>query len=377
MKHYKHFFLLVFIFIMGCGSSWSGKIVYLRDGNILIKPDTINNIRNVNNLLIYREETVTHPVTGEILGKIRDDIAEVQTLMVMQDIILAYSRQPWFDMIKIDDRARQAKGASKQIVGFIENVGEVEQIIDENTLRIRFTSNRIVNGGSIVVIKYIDIVHDTETGDIIAAVSEPVAYLNLLDETGKANYELLDKNLGWIEVGDPVVMLFGDLSNRTILFQRIFEHAQDLLYRRNYIHALRYMDLGLYREAILELNGVSKFNPGYKDTSYIIGLCYLNLNRYEDAEKIFNDCLKNENDEVKVWIALAYVYVKQNKIYDALTCYQKAAELMRDNAKIWVDIGDIYRNLNDNKNAEISYRKALEIDPNDQEAIYELQRNPK
>ncbi len=366
--------ILLIIFTTGCGSSWSGKIVYLKDGNILIKSDSGKKTKDINNLLIYRQEIVTHPVTGEILGEIRDDIAEIQTLMVMENIIWAYAQQPWFDMMKINDRARQTKRASKQITGSIENIGKVEQIINENTLKIGITNNKIVSGGKIAVIKYVDMVHDTETGNIISAVLEPVAYLKMIDETGIANYELLDKNLGWVEIGDSVVMLAGDLSNMTILFQRAFEHAQDLLYRRNYLRALRYINSGLYREAILELNEVSKFDPQYKDTDYLIGLCYLNLNRYEDAERIFNDSLKNANDDPKIWIALAYNYIKQNRIYEALTCYQKSAELMKSNAKIWVDIGDIYRSMNDDKNAEISYRKALEIDPNDQEAIYELQK---
>ncbi len=311
---------------MGCGSSWSGKIVYLKDGNILIKPDTTSKNKDVNKLLIYRQETVTHPVTGEILGKVRDDIAEVQTLMVMENIILAYSQQPWFSMMKINDRARQTKGSSKHLTGSIENIGEVEQILNEHTLKIKITNNKTISEGTIAVIKYVDIVHDTETGDIIAVVLEPVAYLKMLDDTGRASYELLDKDLGWAEVGDSVVKLTGDLSNRTILFQSSFEHASDLLYRRNYIHAIRYIDLGFYREAILELNEVSKFDPNYRDTDYLIGVCYSNLNRYEDAERIFNDCLKRADDDPKIWIALAYVYNKQNKIYDALRCYQRAAD---------------------------------------------------
>lgn len=373
MKYFiiKHFFFLLVILITGCSSSWSGKIVYLKDGNILIKPDTTSKIEN-NKLLIYREETVTHPITNEMLGKVQDNISEAEILVIKENIILAYVQQPWFDMLKINDRAKQTKGSSKLLNGNIENIGQIDQVIDEHTLKIKVLNNKDTNLGTIAVIKYIDIVTDPVTGDILAFVLEPVAYLRMLDETGKANYELLDKNLGWVEVGDSVVRLSGDLSNRKILFQTLFEHRKDLLYKRNYIRALRYIDLGLYREAILELNEVSKFDPRYNDTDYLIGLCYLNLNRYEDAEKVFNDHLKVASDDPKAWIALAYINSKQNKLYEALTCYQKAAELMRDNAKIWIDIGDIYRNLNDNENAKKAYEKALEIDSADQEAIYEI-----
>lgn len=359
------------IFIVGCGSSWSGKVVYLKDGNILIKSDTNGKIKN-NKLLIYREETVTHPITNETLGKVKDNISEAEILMIMENIIIAYAGQPWFDMMKISDRAKPTKGSSKFLNGNIENIGQVEQIIDEHTLKIKILNDKKANLGTIAVIKYVDIVTDPETGNVLASVLEPVAYLKMRDESGKASYELLDKNLGWVEIGDPVVRLSGELSNKKILFQTLFEHRKDLLYRRNYIHALRYIDLGLYREAILELNEVSKFDPKYNDTYYLIGLCYLNLNRYEDAEKVFNDHLKMASGDPKVWIALAYANSKQNKLYDALICYQKAADLMKDNAKIWIDIGDIYRSLNDNENAKKAYEKALEIDPNDQEAIYEI-----
>ena len=68
------------------------------------------------------------------------------------------------------------------------------------------------------------------------------------------------------------------------------------------------------------------------------------------------------------------MYLKQDKPLDVARVYEELSKLMPNEPKIFVDLGDVYQKIGDQQKAEKAYKKALEIDPNNEEAKYELQQ---
>lgn len=372
--------LCILCFASGCGSVWHGRIVYLEDGKIVIQPQNESKIESGRKLLIYRQKTITHPVTGEVLGTIRDNIAEVPVLRIGKRVITAIAAEPEFSMITLDDQATAARGSVKTTAGSVQEVGKVREVdAERKSAEVEaYAHGAIASGGILTVIRYTETVTDPDTGEVLAVAVEPVANLQAKDAGAdgqfRALYDLIDKKLGWVEVDDVVVNRNGNMANeKTLWFQDPPDgFSQAWIFSRSYLHAIRYYDSGSYREAILELEDVVQMDPGYKDAAYLLGLCYMNLNRQDEAVTLFKNLLERNTDDSKTWTALAYAYLKQGKLQDAVGAYEKLAHLVPSEPKVWIDIGDIYRILGDHQKAEESYRKALEIDADDEEAVYEL-----
>jgi Flp pilus assembly protein TadD len=368
-------------FAVGCGSAWHGRIVHLEDGKVVIQPVGDGKIESGRKILICRQKTITHPVTGEVLGTIRDNIAEVPVLRVRDRTITATAVEPEFDMMMVDDQATAVRGSVKPSAGSVDELGRIREVDAEDR---RASCQLVMNRGTIdpgdilTVIRYAEIVIDPDTGEVLAVAVEPVADLQVteVDADGLlwASYSLIDEKLGWIEMDDVVVRRTGDMLAERLWFQDPPDtFSEAWIFGRNYLHAVRQYDSGQYREAVLELEDALEIDPEHSDAAYLLGLCYANLNRYEEAAKRFEDLLKQQPDDARTWVALAYAYLKQGKLQGAVESYEKLAHLLPGDSKVWTDIGDIYRMLGDHEKAEQAYRKALEIDGDDEEARYELQ----
>ena len=205
----------------------------------------------------------------------------------------------------------------------------------------------------------------------------PVCHLELamVDADGNrvARYTLKDSKLGWLEVGDPVAVLTGEMMNEKLWFIDPPEgFSQDWLFGRNYFHAIRYYESKQYREAIVEFEGVESISPGYKDSTYLLGLCYANLHQYQKALKYLRRAVEEKPGSAEAWAALAYAYMNQGKLDEAVVAYKNLARLLPDQPKVWVDMGDLYTEMGNRQEAKQAYLKALEIDGNDEEAGYEI-----
>jgi len=371
----NRYLCIILLIFAGCAPQWNGEIVYLENGRMLIHSDGI--IKPGYNLLIYREETVSHPISGEELGKVRDEIAKANVVYTGKRFIVAESEEPWFSMMKKVDKATPARGSVKQKIGSIEEIGRIYDIDPDNkTATIINTSGQELRSGEILdVVKYTKAINED---GILAVVAESAGKLRIREslESGSpdqvhADYELADEKLGWIEIDDVVIRRTGDMLSEAFWFQDTpAGFSTDWIFHRNYLRAIRQYEAGQYREALLELGNVMQLGPEYKDAYYIQGLCYMNLNRYEEAISTFSNMLKQKNDP-KVWTSLAYTYLRQNNLQEAIRCYDSLTILMPQNPEVWMDMGDIYRKIGDVQKASQAYGKALEIDKNLGELLHE------
>ena len=370
--------LCVFILFIGCAPTWNGKVVYLDDGKLVIKPESTEKIKSGQKVLIYRQKTITHPITGEELGMIKDNIAEVPVVWVREKSVTAFAEDPWFDMMAVDDNAKAVRRSVKPSSGSVIEIGKVMDVDTKNrTVKIAIDQGKIPSSTeNLVVIKYSDIIIDPDTEKPIALKVEPVATIKKIDSS-LFSYEPVN-TISWVEIDDIVVKRDGDMIKESIWFQDAPDNfSETSLFRRNYLKAIRYYNSQLYKEAIVELNIVIQSDPKYEDTAYLMGMSYAKLNRDEEAIKFLNDYISQNKSDVKALIILAYIYQKQGKLAESADIYEKLVDLMPKESQLWVDLGDIYQKIGDKNKAENAYKKALEIDPNNEEAKFEFQRNIK
>ncbi len=374
-----HFILELISFIglilfTGCASTWSGKVVYLDDGMLVIQSENKEKIKSGQKVLIYRQKTITHPITGEELGTVKDNIAEIPVNWVRDKTVTAFAEDPWFDMMAVDDNAKAVRGKVKPLNGSITEIGKVIDVdIKSKTLRVALDKKNLSNKENLAVIRYSDIITDPETEKPLALKVEPVAIIKRIDDS-IFSYEPVN-SISWVEVDDIVVQRDGDMVKESKWFQDLTDDfSETMLFRRNYLRAIRYYNSQLYKEAIVELNNVMQIAPNYEDSVFLLGMCYAKLNRDDEAIKLLNDYVNQNQSDTKVLIALAYIYQKQNKLTESIKLYEKLTEIMPREPKLWLDLGDLYQKTGDKNKAENAYKKALEADPNNEEAKFELQK---
>lgn len=367
--------LLSFLILnVGCAPTWNGKIVYLDDGKIVIKSESTEKINSGQKILIYRQKTITHPITGEELGMIKDNIAEIPVIWVRNKTVTAVAEDPWFDMMAIEDNAEAVRGKVKPLSGSVIEIGKITDVdIRNKTVRIALDQRVLPNKENLVVIRYSDIIIDPETEKPIALKVEPTAIIKHIDNN-LFSYEPID-TISWVEVDDIVVQKKGDMIKELVWFQDVpDDFSETLLFRRNYLRAIRYYNSQLYKDAVVELNTVIQADPEYEDSTYLLGMCYAKLNRDDEAIKFLNDYISQKKGDEKALIALAYIYQKQNKITESIKIYERLTEIMPKVSQLWIDLGDLYQKAGDKSKSENAYKKALEVDPNNEEAKFELQR---
>ncbi len=368
-------------FVVGCGSGWRGRIVHLGDGKVVLQPEGEGKIKSCRKILIYREKTIIHPVTGQVMGTIKDDIVETPVLWVRDRTVTATADEPYFSMMMVDDQAAAVRGSVKTMTGSVREVGKITEVNAEGkTIVMAVTLGETISPeDSLTVIRYSEIVREPDTGDFLAVAVVPVADLEATkvnaDGQLRAAYSLMNEKLGWIEIDDVVVSRTGDMLTEPLWFQDPPDgFSEAWVFGRSYMRAIRHYDAGRYREAVVELNEVLQADPEYREAAYLLGLCYANLNRHEEAAAQFKKIAAYRSDDAKTWAALAYAHLKQGNLQEAAESYEKLARLLPGDSKVWMDIGDIYRMLDDPQKAKQAYKKALEINKNDEEAQYELLR---
>ncbi len=367
-------------FLLGCGAPWHGRIVHLEDGKVVIQSEGEGEIQSGRRLRIYRQKTIVHPVTGEVLDTITDNITEIHVVKVRQRTITASAPELEFSMMTLGDQAKAVRGSVDLMPGSVYEAGRVRDVDAENlraSCQIIVETAELASVGVLTVVRYSGTVIDPDTGEFLAIAVKPVADLQVTtidDDIIHASYKLMDEKIGWIETDDVVVRRTGSMAVESLWFQDPPDgFSQDWIFGRNYWHAIRQYNSGLFREAILELNDVIQMDPEYKDAAYLLGLCYANLNRYEEAIPLFRDILARKPDDPKILTSLAYAYLKQSKLQEAADTYEKLTSISPGNPEVWVDLGDIYRTLGDHQKAQQAYTKALDVDADNEQAAYELQ----
>ena len=371
--------LCILSFAIGCGATWHGRVVHLEDGKVVIQPGGDVRTESGRKLLIYRRETIAHPISGEPLGVITDNIAKVPVLRIRDRTITASAAEPEFGMIAVGDRATAVRGSVPTVIGSVSIVGRIGTVdAESHRAEYHLVADQEVNadGDILTVVKYTATVMGPDAR-VLAVAVEPVADLLPIETSADGrlwtSYELTDKRLGWIETDDVVVKRTGSMLAETLWFQDPpggFSKAW--IFGRSYLHAIRHYDSGRYREAILDLEDVTETDPEYAEAAYLLGLCHANLNRYDEAAARFEDLLEHRPNDARTWTALAYAYLKQGKHQEAVESYEKLAHLLPGDSAVWTDIGNIYCTLGNEQKAEQAFRKALDIDRRNENAAYEL-----
>jgi len=369
-------FLIIVIFFFGCGNSWHGQVVYLLDGKVVIQSKDTDKIKPGQKIRIYRQKTITHPVTNLVLDDITDNIGEFPVTWISNGILTTHVPEPEFSMIMIDDETISTVGSGKPLSGSVYQIGKVTELVSKQKA-VQFKANSIDSQGTLTVISYKDTIISPSSGEILALVVEPVAELKIknTDAQGRftAIYNLLDEKLGWVEIDDIIVKRTGDMASEKFWFQKLPDGFQESwMYNRNYLRSIRLYYSGLYREAILELEEIMKFDPEYKDVSYLLGACYENINKPEDAIAQYKKILEKHPDEVKALISLGYLYINKDSLKEAMEVYESLTSIIPENSLLWTDLGDIYNKLGDVQKAQRAYRKALETDKDNKDAVYEI-----
>ncbi|MGB9597605.1 MAG: tetratricopeptide repeat protein, partial [Candidatus Poribacteria bacterium] len=343
---------------IGCAPTWNGKVLYLDNGKLVIKPESTKKINSGQKILIYRQKTITHPITGEELGMIKDNIAEIPVIWVRDKTVTAFAEDPWFDMMAIDDNAKSVRGKVNPLNGSVVEIGKISDVdIRNKTVQIALNQRFLSDKENLVAIKYSDIIIDPETEKPIAIKVEPTAIVKQIDNN-LFSYEPID-TISWVEIDDIVVQKKGDMIKEFVWFQDVPDNfSETLLFRRNYLKAIRYYNSQLYKDAIVQLNTVIQADPKYEDSAYLLGMCYAKLNRDDDAIKFLDNYISQNQTDEKALIALAYIYQKQNKLTESIKTYEKLIEIMPKESQLWVDLGDLYQRAGDKDKAKNAYKKA-------------------
>lgn len=127
-----------------------------------------------------------------------------------------------------------------------------------------------------------------------------------------------------------------------------------------------YTRLGLFAEAIEELNVVKKYNPEELQTHYLLALIYSAQKEYEMAageyEFILKSVSKNEPQNIEVYGYLGQLYYSQKKYDQAIEQFEKMLELEPKNADVMYLLGSLYIEVGKRDLAVSTLKKSIEID---------------
>lgn len=376
--HYQLFITLMFL-LSGCASSWSGKVVHVKNDLVLIRLDKDVSINPGKKVLIYREQEVTHPITGEELGQVKDEITQTFVVSSGKMKVIAFAEHPWSEMIRPMDSVKPIRGTVRQNIGYLEVVGFATDVLPNDQIAFTTDKNKYISpNDNLYLAKYTNSIKASDGSEILAVEVQIIADLKLISEipTTKnflASYALRDKASEWVDMGDVVIKGSQVTTKTNIWFiDPPMGFADNWIFDRYYNKAVRNYENGLFREAIAELSQLINYDPKYKDTQYLLGLCYMNIERYDEAIAIFRQQLSYDQTDPRVQLALAYCYLKQNKIREACKCYEDLSALLPNNSDILVDLGDLYKSIGEIEKAIDAYKRAIRIDESNQDALFEL-----
>ena len=149
------------------------------------------------------------------------------------------------------------------------------------------------------------------------------------------------------------------------------EYKQALLFDgSSYLIHLRlgaaYARLGMFAEAVEELNAVKKYNPEELQTHYLLALIYSAEKQYDSAageyEFILKSVSKNEPQNIEVYGYLGQLYYSQQKYDQAIEQFEKMLALEPKNADVMYLLGSLYVEVGKRDRAIDILKKSIEID---------------
>lgn len=131
-----------------------------------------------------------------------------------------------------------------------------------------------------------------------------------------------------------------------------------------------YYKLGNYEKAIENYKKAVAIIPDYTDGYVFMAIAYARMNEYQKAESAvnmaemtFNATSARRQTSVE-YILMGNAAYQRNRADSALILYQESARLDPNNDEAYYDLGGIYLMKKDIKNARVNWQRALAINPN-------------
>lgn len=133
-----------------------------------------------------------------------------------------------------------------------------------------------------------------------------------------------------------------------------------------------FLSQGLYEQALPHLDAAATFAPS--ELEYHNQLGFVRYVTGDDVGSIesFQRVLTNDATNSEAWFNLGMVLFGQNQYGDAETCFQKAIDTGTEDAQTWNNRGVCLWQLQRKTDAKTCFQRALKLDPNDQDAKFNL-----
>lgn len=342
-------------FLMGCGAKTElkfGVIAIAEQDRALIDLGNIDKIKNGDRVLVYREAALTHPVNGETLGTVKDEIGKFKVEDVQITAMSSNHATIRFDAgssIEKGDKAVLADEVEKAEPRRVQPIGKVTYFDPESkVVEVGLFSTVDVKVGELLTVGRSfgfaqDMLHNSEN---LSASSTFVEMRKLSElevkETAKSKVvlcrSLASRRSEFPEIDDPVVKLIDDKI--IFWYSGLESYSKDQSYKRYYRKAIRMYSAGEYWEAVELLKRVEKTGGkiNQADVQYLLGSSYKHLGVYDKAESFLKKSIELNPHDPNPMVELAYMYLSQNRSKEAAKILLRLAELMPDNPAVTEDL---------------------------------------
>jgi Flp pilus assembly protein TadD len=133
-----------------------------------------------------------------------------------------------------------------------------------------------------------------------------------------------------------------------------------------------FLSQGLYEQALPHLDAAATFAPSELEYHNQLGFVRYVTGDDVGAIESFQRVLTNDATNSEAWFNLGMVLFGQNQYGDAETCFQKAIDTGIEDAQTWNNRGVCLWQLQRKTDAKTCFQRALKLDPNDQDAKFNL-----
>ena len=132
--------------------------------------------------------------------------------------------------------------------------------------------------------------------------------------------------------------------------------------------AVTYDKMGKRDEAVGELQEALRLNPGYTEAHNNLGNIYAGSGRYEEAIKELGEAIRLNPGYAVARNNLGNIYALQNRLMEALKEFQEAIRLDPDYVSPRNNLGNIYTDMGKYEDALREFQEVLRLDPEFPEA---------
>lgn len=347
-------------FLMGCGAKKEiklGVIAIAEQDRALIDLGNIDKIKNGDRILVSREAVLTHPVSGETLGTIKDKIGKFKvedvqiTAMSPNHATIRFQAGTSIekgDKAVLADSVEKAEPRRVQPIGkviyFDPETKDVEvgllstaDVKDRSCVNRRFSSLFRPLLGEILTV---GILHNSDNLSASSTIVEMRKLSELkvkkVTKSKAICHSLTSRRSEFPEIDDLVVKLMDD----EIVFWYSGLEGSHQHYGRYYRKAIRMYEAGEYWEAVELLKRVEKTGGkiNQADVYYLLGSSNKHLGRYDKAETFLKRSIELNPHDPKSMVELTYMYLSQNRSKEAAKILLRLAEVMPDNPAVTEDL---------------------------------------